>query len=274
MSIMFIQCLIVIKIAMITSEYFLEIIFIILNSFYLYRVLKRISFSYSELEEQYLDKQSDEMKQNVLLFRVFGFDKISLIDKSFAAGLLSLLYRLLVTTIRSLYQLLLSIYKYITSSIFSALNLWSIWISIACLTFWIRIITTDNFQLNADGESPTAFDVIDLKINYLTTYKLWTSINTLLMFCNIMQYFAFSSKLSMFYEIISNGLFDIVFFTIMQIIIMVGYSLMGYMLFGISDENFSTFSNSWMSVFLMIIGNISIFDIETSNIVFLYFFLE
>ena len=47
---------------------------------------------------------------------------------------------------------------------------------------------------------------------------------------------------------------------------------MGYMLFGISDENFSTFSNSWMSVFLMIIGNISIFDIETSNIVFLYFF--
>ena len=102
MSIMFIQCLIVIKIAMITSEHFLEIIFIILNSFYLYRVLKRISFSYSELEVQYLDKQSDEMKQNVLLFRVFGFDKISLIDKSFAAGLSSLLYRLLVTTIRSL----------------------------------------------------------------------------------------------------------------------------------------------------------------------------
>ena len=251
---------------------FLETVFIILTSFYLYKVIKSILFNYLELEKEYLGKQTNEIKKNTIFFRVFGFDKISFIDKSFAVGLLSFLYRVLVTTIRSLYQLLLSIYKYITSSIFSAINLLSIWVTIVCITFWVRIITTDDFVLNKDGSSSSAFDFINLKINYFATYKLWTSINTLLMFCKILQFFTFSSKLSMFYEVISNGLFDIVFFTIMQIIIMVGYSLMGYMLFGISDENFSTFSNSWMSLFLMIIGNISIFDIETSNIVFLYFF--
>ena len=159
-----------------------------------------------------------------------------------------------------------------TSSVFTSLNIISISLVLSCIVIWIKIVTTDDFIVNSNGTSSTAFDVIDLKFNYLATYYSIMSLNTLLMFLNIMQYFSFSSKLSMFYEIMSNGLFDIVFFTLMQIIIMLGYSLMGYMLFGITDEKFSTITDSCMSLFLMIINNVTIFDIVTPNVALLYMF--
>ena len=48
---------------------------------------------------------------------------------------------------------------------------------------------------------------------------------------------------------------------------MCGYALIGFMLFGISDEDFSTFSNSWMTLFLMIIGSKSVLKISTPDTV-------
>ena len=53
---------------------------------------------------------------------------------------------------------------------------------------------------------------------------------------------------------------------------MVGYSLMGYILFGIADEKFLTVSRSLMTLFLMIIGNVSIFDIVTTGVFLSYLF--
>ena len=93
--------------------------------------------------------------------------------------------------------------------------------------------------------------------------RLYNVEHSILIFWNIMQYFSFSSKLSMFYEVIRNAFFDVTFFIIMQAIIMCGYALIGFMLFGISDEVFSTFSNSCLTLFQMIIGSKSVLNIST-----------
>ena len=249
-----------------------EVIFIMMTSYYLYKDIKNLSFVYLELEKKYLESQSDDMKINSIPFRILGFNKILYANQLFLSTFVTFIFRLFITFIRSLYQLLISLYRHTTSSIFALLDIVSISLIIASITIWIKIVTTNDFIVNSNGQSQTAFDVIDLKTNYLIEYNTITSINTLLMFLNIMQYFSFSSKLSMFYEIMSNGLFDIVFFTLMQIIIMLGYSLMGYMLFGMTDENFSTIYNSCMTLFLMIIGNISIFDIVSTDYKILYLF--
>ena len=116
------------------------------------------------------------------------------------------------------------------------------------------------------------FNLIDSTINLISTYEVLVSVSIILIFWNIMQYFSFSSKLSMFYEVIRNAFFDVTFFIIMQAIIMCGYALIGFMLFGISDEDFSTFSDSWMTLFLMIIGSKSVLKISTPDTVILYLF--
>lgn len=92
------------------------------------------------------------------------------------------------------------------------------------------------------------------------------------MFLAVMQYFTFSSKLSMFYSIIKAALYDISFFTIMFFMINLGYSIMGHMLFGISNESFNSLTEMGMSNILMIIGNFPISGLETQNQGILLFF--
>ena len=140
------------------------------------------------------------------------------------------------------------------------------------MTIWIEIITIDIFVLDFQGNSDNAFSTIDNTINLLSYYEGLISINILLMWWNIMQYFSFSCKLSMFYEVIRSSLFDIIFFGFMQTKIMWGYALIGFMLFGISDEGFSTFNDSIFTVFMVFVGDKSVFEISTSKLTVLYIF--
>ena len=193
-------------------------------------------------------------------------------NASLTTGFVVGFYRVLVTLIRISYHFLWSVYKYATSSIFNTLDIVSTILIMIAISLWIKIVTIDNFIIDSEGKSPDAFSTIDSTINLLSNYERIISISILLMFWNSMQYFSFSSKLSMFYEIINNALFDVAFFLIMQGIVMLGYAFMGFMLFGISDEGFSTIEDSWFSLFLMIIGSKSVLSISTTDILTLYSF--
>ena len=92
------------------------------------------------------------------------------------------------------------------------------------------------------------------------------------MFLALMQYFTFSSKLSMFYLIIKSALYDIVFFIIMVVVLMLGYSIMGHMLFGLTNSAFMSLSETAMTNVLMIIGEFPISDINTLNQSLLFLF--
>ena len=85
------------------------------------------------------------------------------------------------------------------------------------------------------------------------------------MFLALMQYFTFSSKLSMFYLIIKMALYDIIFFIIMFIVLMVGYSIMGHAIFGISNSDFNSISSTVMTNVLMIIGEYPTLELQTLN---------
>jgi ABC-type phosphate transport system permease subunit len=132
-----------------------------------------------------------------------------------------------------------------------------------CIGTWLRIGTTDNFDITEEGVADKSFDIIDSKINLQNIYINISALNVLLMFVNVMQYFDFSSKLSMFYEIMKSAGFDIFFFTLMQVIIMLAYSFMGHILFGITDHDFKTIPESILTLFLLGVGSKSSMDINT-----------
>ena len=85
------------------------------------------------------------------------------------------------------------------------------------------------------------------------------------MFFNIMKYFKFSTRLSMFYDIIGQASIDLVLFILMIMIILLGNALMGHMLFGANDNKFDSIGESILTLFLISIGTFSVLDIQTSN---------
>ena len=117
------------------------------------------------------------------------------------------------------------------------------------ITILIQITAIDAIVKNNKEKSPDAFNEIDSTIILISKYQIVISITILQIFRNIMQYFSFNSKLSMFYEAIRNALFDVTFFIIIQALTIWRYVFMGFILFVISDEGFSTLKDSCLHYF-------------------------
>lgn len=92
------------------------------------------------------------------------------------------------------------------------------------------------------------------------------------MFMNIMQYLSFSIKLHTFYEIIKAAGYDIFFFVIIFMIVILAYSLTGIMLFGNTDPKFSSIGESFLTLFLLLIGTYSQSDLVSDNLVIMYIY--
>jgi hypothetical protein len=91
------------------------------------------------------------------------------------------------------------------------------------------------------------------------------------MFIKLMKYFTFSSKLSMFYEVLSRASYDIIFLVLISFIIVSAYAIVAHISFGISDSSFSTFSDSFFSVIIIGFGGLSPIDIYSRDLVWKHF---
>lgn len=91
------------------------------------------------------------------------------------------------------------------------------------------------------------------------------------MFINLMKYFTFSSKLSVFYEVLSRASYDIIFIVLISVIIIIGYAIVAHISFGISDGGFSTFSKSFFSVIMIGIGGLNPMDIVSTDVIWKHF---
>ena len=139
----------------------------------------------------------------------------------------------------------------------------SIIITIMCIQIWIRINTKDAFIIDENGDAPGSFKYVYEVVELMELYKLLSSLNVILFFMNIMRYMTFSSKLSTFYEILLKSISDIALFIAMFFITVYMYALVGHIVFGMTDETFESMSESTLTIFMLIIGNRSILQIET-----------
>ena len=67
----------------------------------------------------------------------------------------------------------------------------------------------------------------------------------------------------MFSEILKSATYDITFFALMFIIVLISYSLSTHILFGVRNENFAEISECLMSCILIILGAFEISDIKS-----------
>ena len=130
---------------------------------------------------------------------------------------------------------------------------------------WIKIIANPQPEIDENGEWDEVFGRVYDNAEYIIFYTQIYSINNLIRSIALMKYFQFSSKLSMFSEIMKSAQFDIIFFGLMFFIVMFGYSMAGNILFGIRNGIFSTLSNSLLTNFLYIIGAKSYDELDTLN---------
>lgn len=90
------------------------------------------------------------------------------------------------------------------------------------------------------------------------------SFTCFLAFLKILRYFSFSRRITMYWEILGSAFYDILFFLLIVFTFTIAFSIVGYIMFGISDKQFSTFSSSLMTMVLISVGHINAFNINTT----------
>jgi hypothetical protein len=129
---------------------------------------------------------------------------------------------------------------------------------------WIRIVAEDDFEIKQDGTAEGAYKSIYYQSYYLNQYIILASVHIVFSSIVIISYFTFSSKINMFIEVMLSAKFEIIFFLVTFLINITIFALVAHILFGISEERLKTFSESMMTVFLSIVGEISPFKWNTT----------
>ena len=85
----------------------------------------------------------------------------------------------------------------------------------------------------------------------MENYTVVSTISVALVFIRMLQYFTFSQKLSAFSEIISAASFDIIFFGLMWALMLFGFSMAFFAVYGRSMSHFAKVSSSYLESFNM-----------------------
>ena len=202
-----------------------------------------------------------------MMFRLLERDISSASDRSFSQEVWEYVFYIVRFFVKFTFLLLLSIYEYITKSIFNVMRVgsltWTLWL----ISKWILIITEKEYEVDELGntqENTIFSSVWSIKNNYDTYVLLWW-INFLFLFISLTKYFIFSSKLSLFCEVIKRSSHDLGFFIFMYLNMIFVLALIMNIIFGITDEYFETILDLIMSSFLISIGRASSLKIKTFN---------
>ena len=170
------------------------------------------------------------------------------------------------------------VFRYLSFDVFKLFNVISISISLTLVGTWISIIIDPNIRILANGsilQDNNHYTQIDRLSNLATlydTYVVMSSINTIIIFWRIIQFFSFSFKLSAFSEILSSAKNDVFFFILMFVIIVFGYAVMAYSYFGQSDKHYADLFFTIIMLFELLIEYFNFDDMLVWNPGFATFF--
>ena len=222
---------------------------------------------YIQVYKKIFEAQSQVLKSNSAFFRLIEWSKQSLINTSWAQIAFKLFFSIVLFIIKGTYLLLMTIYEFATSSITKFIRVTSMILTLWLISSWIYIITEKTREIDEYGDTAQddIFGILYSIKNNFERYSILWSMNILCLFIILIKQLSFSSSLSLFNEVIKRITFDAVFFIILFINITIVFSFIINILFGITDEDFSTVSNSLLNSFLIMLGEKSSQDIVTFN---------
>ena len=86
------------------------------------------------------------------------------------------------------------------------------------------------------------------------TYIAMSSLSIFVTYVRLLQYFTFSNKLSSFQDIILASSFPLLFFVLLYMILLFGFSICFFAVYGIEMEEFSTLAGSLITSLKMSMG--------------------
>ena len=137
-------------------------------------------------------------------------------------------------------------------SFFNALDMVSAVVLYAQVAIWGQVISRGRFE--TDQETGRPVNVIQTcagVADYAEMYAVISTLSIALIFVRMLQYFTFSKKLSAFSEIMSAAAFDILFFGIMWCVMLFGFALACFAIYGREIASFRAVSTAYLSAFKM-----------------------
>ena len=243
----------------------LECLYVILASLYFTRTMRRWYLKGKIYLVNVFGQQNERLKANSYFMRYFEIDLIRIRNYRISTFLVIIIWSIIVTFVKTIYRIIYTFLQHLFSGAFEFFDTLSMSLIIYEFVTWIQVIIYAQFEINADGTDGDTRRMMNYTSQIFGHYRQTCSLNMMLMFLALMQYYTFSSKLSMFYVIIRSAWYDIIFFTIMFIVLNMGYSIMGYWIFGVSNSSFSSLGDSAFTNILMIIGDFPTLNLETLN---------
>eukprot|EP00347_Sterkiella_histriomuscorum_P016539 403352808 len=185
------------------------------------------------------------------------------------------IYFIILWLIRLCFNIIKAFMIYIDQGVFHILSFGSVILSNYLTVIWVKIIVllyldfSDNGSVRSDTtdflsyyEKQTAnyIDVFSYIVYLMESYVIVASINALINFFRIFQFFQFSIKLSVFTEILKDSKNDILYFLAMFLILLLGYAVMGSAYYG---ENLKEYSDLLQTVIELFQLMITFFEYET-----------
>ncbi|OMJ85951.1 hypothetical protein SteCoe_12655 [Stentor coeruleus] len=160
--------------------------------------------------------------------------------------------------------------RYFAKDVFNIIDVTSIILSILNLS-QIFQLSRNQFIGDYKVQNSDEYDICGefaIINKIIVSYKYIVSINCLIIFVRLLQFYKFSKKLSLLTDILDSAKLDLIFFMLMFSIILFAYTLMSYLLLGHILTGFQSLPRSLISCYLMLIGEFKSKDIYDADYVF------
>ena len=249
-------------------RFVLEILFIILSWGHLYHTFKGFALFVGSEFNIILKRQSNSMKLNNICFRIIEINARQY--KQDSGLLIIIILKFIWFLLKSIFRLIIWVIKYSLAKIQNILDMLMSIIVLIIISKWIIMNTEDMFEIYEDGTAPGSIEYsFFLQKNKEEYRELWV-IFIYLSFVNCIMYLEVSSRISAFLETLKSASFDLLFFIMTFILIILGFALIGNSLFGLQDNAFSYVSDSFLTIIEILCWAITIESITSYSLILKY----
>uniref|UniRef100_A0A9J8A385 Polycystic kidney disease 2-like 1 n=1 Tax=Cyprinus carpio carpio TaxID=630221 RepID=A0A9J8A385_CYPCA len=160
------------------------------------------------------------------------------------------------------------------NSIWNILDIVVILLAVVAIVFSVfRTIKVDELLGNL-LEQPNIYADFEFLAFWQTQYNNMNAVNLFFAWIKIFKYISFNKTMTQLTSTLARCALDIFGFAIMFFIVFFAYAQLGYLLFGMEVETFSTFNKCIFTQFRIILGDFNYDAIDTANRVLgpIYFF--
>lgn len=170
-----------------------------------------------------------------------GIDPNLIEGRNFIVIFYNVIKGICISIIKLVLKIIILLTNILQKSFFNALDMVSIILYYVTIAFWIKIVIEGKFIMDEETGVPTNVLQVSNQMSHLyDSYTRVTTVNIFLIFIRFMQYFAFSQQLSSYFEIIGQASFDILFFAILWCVMLIGFSVAFFAMFGLQMKELMT----------------------------------